>query len=80
MTYVEHQSQIKFKTSMLKSSLYDYSDVYILVKGTITVPNTAAQGSDTNNKNKKVVFKNCAPFSDCISEIRNTKVDNSKDV
>ena len=35
-------SQIKFKTTMLKSSLCDYNDVYILIKGTITVPNTVA--------------------------------------
>ena len=49
-------SQIKFKTTMLKSSLRDYSDVYILVKGTITVSNTAAQGAAANNTNKKVIF------------------------
>ena len=28
-------SRIKFKTTMLKSSFHDYSDAYILVKGTI---------------------------------------------
>ena len=55
-------SQIKFKTTMLKSSLCDYSDAYILVKGTISVNNTAAQGAAVNNNNKKVIFKNCAPF------------------
>ena len=55
-------SQIKFKTTMLKSSLRDYSDTYILFKGTITVNNTAAQGAAANNTNKKVIFKNCAPF------------------
>ena len=38
---------------MLKSSLCDYSDAYILVKGTITVNNTAAAGADANNTNKK---------------------------
>ena len=73
-------SQIKFKTTMLKSSLCDYSDAYILVKGTITVNNTAAQGADANNTNKKVIFKNCAPFTNCISEINNTQIDNAKDV
>ena len=51
-------SQIKFKTRMLKSSLCDYSDAYILVRGTITVPNTAAADADANNTNKKVIFKN----------------------
>ena len=46
-------SQIKFKTTMLKSSLRDYSDTYVLVTGTITVNNTAAVDADTNNTNKK---------------------------
>ena len=46
-------SQIKFKTTTLKSGLCDYSDTYILVKGTITVPNTAAAGAAANNANKK---------------------------
>ena len=65
---------------MLKSSLCDYSDAYILVKGTITVNNTAAQGAAANNTNKKVIFKNCAPFTNCISEINNTQIDNAKDI
>ena len=73
-------SQIKFKTTMLKSSLRDYSDAYILVKGTITVNNTAAQGAAANNINKKVIFKNCAPFTNCISENNNTQIDNAKDI
>ena len=41
--------QIRFKTAMLRSSLCDYSDAYILVKGNITVTNTAAEGAATNN-------------------------------
>ena len=69
-------SQIKFKTTILKSSLCDYSDAYILVKGTISVTNTAA----ANNINKKVIFKNCAPFTNCISKINNTQIDNAKDI
>ena len=73
-------SQIKFKTTMSKSSLCGYSDAYILVKGTITVNNTAAQGAAANNTNKKVIFKNCAPFTNCISEINNTLIDNAKDI
>ena len=56
-------SQIKCKTTMLKSSLRDYSDAYIHVKGTITVNNTAAADADANNTDKKVMFKNCAPFT-----------------
>ena len=73
-------SQIKFKTTMLKSSLHDYSDTYILVKGTIAVNNTDAADANANNTNKKVVFKNCARFTNCISEINNTLVDNAKDI
>ena len=46
-------SQIKFKTTMLKSSLCDYSGAYILVNGTITVNNTAAAGANANNTIKK---------------------------
>ena len=34
-------SQIKFETSTLRSSLYDYIDTYILVQGTMTVSNTS---------------------------------------
>ena len=70
-------SQIKFKTTMLKSSLCDYSDAYILVKETISVNNTAAQGAAANNTNKKVIFKNCTPFTYCVSEINNTQIGNA---
>ena len=65
---------------MLKSSLCDYSDAYIFVKGTISVNSTAAAGAAVNNTNKKVIFKNCAPFTNCISEINNTQIDNAKDI
>ena len=58
--------QIKFKTSMLRSSLCDYSDAYILVKGNISVNNNAGAGAAANNIGKKVIFKNCAPFTNCI--------------
>ena len=69
--------QIRFKTTMLRSSLCDYSDAYILLKGNITVNNTAAAAAAANNANKKVIFKNCAPFTNCISKINNTKIDNA---
>ena len=71
-------SQIKFKTSMLRSSLCDYSDAYILVSATITVPNTEATGAAANNR-INMIIKNCTPFTDCISEINNTQIDNAKD-
>ena len=80
---------------MLKSSLCDYSDAYILVKGKITIagnagpeldpanPRTAAQllaARQADERDKVVAFKNCAPFTNCISEINNTQVDNAKDI
>ena len=65
---------------MLKSSLCDYSDAYIFVKGTITVNDTATADADANSTNKKVIFKNCAPFTICISEINNTLVDSANDL
>ena len=46
----------------------------------MTVPNTTATGAVTNNSNKTLIFENCAQFSDCISEIKNTQVDNAKDI
>ena len=56
-----HKNTIKFLTSSLESNLCDYSDAYILVTGNITAtPNNAAT---------QVVFKNCAPFEDCRTEI-----------
>ena len=70
--------QIRFKTSMLRSSLCDYSDAYILVKGNVTVNNSAAAGAAENNTNKKVIFKNCAPFTNCICKINNTQIDNAE--
>ena len=72
-------SQTKFKTSMLRSSLCDYSDAYIAVKGTIIVPNIGTVATQ-NNRNKEVIFKNCTPFTDWMSEINNTQIDNAKDI
>ena len=73
-------SQIKFKTTMLKSSLCDYSDAYILIKGTITITGAGidAAARQADERDKSVVFKNCAPFTNCISEINKRQVDNLK--
>ena len=51
--------------------------IHILVKGNISINNTAAAAAD-QNRNKKVIFKNCAPFTNCISKINNTQIDNAK--
>ena len=71
-------NQIKFKTSLLKSSLCDYSDAYILVKRTISIEPQAED--NLNNADKKVVFKSCAPFTDCTSETNNTQIYIGKDI
>ena len=75
-------SQIKFKTTMLKSSLCDCSDAYILVKGKITIAGGRddAVARQADERDKDVAFKNCAPFINCISEINNTQIDNAKDI
>ena len=64
---------------MLKSSLCDYNEAYILFKGTMIVDNTGT-AIPPNNRNKKVIFKNYAPFTNCISKINNTQIDHAKDI
>ena len=68
-------SQIKLKISMLTSIFCDYSDAYILVSGTITVSELAAS---RGNNGKGVVLEHYALFTDYISEINNTQIDNAK--
>ena len=70
-------SSTKFKNSMLKSSLCDYSDAYILVNQTVTVPKIAEAGAAANNR-KNIIIKNCVPLTNCISEINNTQKNNAK--
>ena len=65
---------------MIRSNLCDYSDAYIHVTATTTVPNTVAAATPVNSTNKKVIFKNCAPFTNCISEINNTQVNDAQDI
>ena len=50
------------------------------VRVPVIVPNTADASAAVNNTNKKVIFKNCAPFTNCISEINNTQVDDSQEI
>ena len=65
---------------MLRSSSCDYSDVFIFISGTLTI---TGEGADDNSKqlderNKGAIFKNCAPFTDWISEINDNQIDNAK--
>ena len=69
-------SDIRFKTTMLKSSLCDYSDVCIFVQGRTGADARARQADE---RDKGVIIKNCAPFINCKSEINNTEIDNTKD-
>ena len=69
-------NQINFKNSMLKSSLCDYSDANIHVSGTITVTRAGADDPARRaDERERLVFKNFAPFTDCISKINNTQRD-----
>ena len=71
-------SKIKFKASMIRPNLRDYSEAYILVKGTITVSNMEDECAAANNTNKKVIFKNCASINNCIIKINIIQVDDMK--
>ena len=71
---------IRLKTSMTRSNLYHYSDAYILVKETSTFPYMVAASAAVNSTNKKVMFKSCAPFTDCITKIYNTQIDDAQDI
>ena len=65
-------TKIKFLTSLLESSLCDYSDAYVLVTGNIAVVGA--------NNNTKVAFKNCSPFRECRTKINETFVDNAEHI
>ena len=72
----------RFKTTILRSNLCDYSDAYILAKRTITI--TGAGNDDATKRademDKGATFKNCAPFTKCISRINNADIDNAQDI
>ena len=71
---------IKCKISMSRSSLCDHSYACMIFKGFITVENTVVLPTAGNNIDKKAIFKNCAPFTDCISKINKTQIDNAKEI
>ena len=74
-TYNENKS-IRFKTPMLRSHLCDYSDAYILVKGTITV----ARNNPRDRQNRPVILKNNAPFVSCITRINGELIEDADDL
>ena len=66
---------------MLKSSLCNYSDVYMLIKGIITTAGAEADVTARHiDRKKQVTFKNCAPFTDFLSKINNIPIDVAKDL
>ena len=84
MNQVEHKLVmiLNLKLTMLTSNLCDYADAYILVKGTMTVTGAGDHYATKrlDERNKGVIFKNCAPFNKCISRINNTYIDNAQDI
>ena len=68
--------EIRIKTSMLRSDLFDYSDAYIVVKGDITLEGD----NDANKQNKNLALQNNAPFINCISKINGVKIDNAENL
>ena len=75
-------NDIKFKTTMLRSNLCDYADAYILVKGTIRITGAGddAAARQADERDKGVIFKNCAPLTKCTSRINNKGIDNAQDI
>ena len=79
-TYNENKS-IRFKTAMLRSNLCDYSDAYILVKGTITV-NGVVNGAENDivRRNRPLILKNNALFVSCITRINGELIEDTDDL
>ena len=67
---------------MLRPNLCDYADSYIIVKGTITITDEGANADaiHADERDKGVIFKNCALFTKCISRINNTDIDDAHDI
>ena len=68
---------------MLKSIVCNYSDICILVKETRTITvvgENVAATQDTDERNKQVIFKNCAPSIDCMIKLNNMQVNNARDM
>ena len=94
MNQEEIMQMVTLKTAMLRPNLCDYADSYILVKGTITITGSAGPPAgrlaarlarllaarQADERDKEVSFKNCAPFTKCISRINNTDIDNAHDI
>ena len=69
VSYGTGGGDIRFKTTMLRSNLYDYTDAYTLANGTITITEAGNDDSakQADKRDKGITFKNCAPFTKCIT-------------
>ena len=74
------KSQIRLKTSMLRSDLCDFSDAYVLVEGTITVTRGITTTRARDAYNRPIVLKNNAQFISCISKINGELIENAEDL
>ena len=68
---------IRFKTNQLRNDLCDFNDAYIVVTGKITVTNP---GNNDNVYNRKVSFKNSAPFFNCTLRINSQLIEDAQDL
>ena len=66
---------MEFETSMIRSNLCDYIDGYIVVSETIAIT-----GARADERNKGVIFKNSAQFTEYISETYNAQIVNAKEI
>ena len=73
---------LDLRLQCIQSNLCDYADSYILVKGKITITGAGDNAGErqADERDKGVTFKNCAPFTKCISRINNTDIDNAHDI
>ena len=87
MTYVEITTPgVKLILRLVKSSLFDRSDAYVIVKEIIIIYGNAGplagrtevqiqKARENNEGNEGIIFKSCAPFSECISRISDAQID-----
>ena len=79
-TYNENKS-IRFKTPMLRSNLWDYSDAYILVKGTVTVDGVVnGAQNEIRRRNRPLILKNKAQFVSCMTKTKNEFIEDADDL
>ena len=74
----DSSKEIRFKASTLRSDLCDYSDAYVVVKGTISLTNLGSRTNIGDKKNRPLALKNNVPFISCISKINGELIENAE--